>query len=341
MHDAPRPPPVARAWFTFGALLLAFVALVFVWGVFWSDFDIQVFAARSLLAGENPYHSVGPDASRHWPSPYYYPLPAAFLALPLVWLSLGVIRVVFVLAGTGVLAWIASRFGLRYAPLFLSGAFLHNVMVGQWGILLTAALLAPGLAWIVALKPNFGAVFAVARWDRRYLVWLVAPAAALMVAALLLVPSWPFDWFAAVRSEPAHSPLLFAPGGFLLLLALVRWRTFEGRLLAGLAVIPQSGLLYDALPIWLIARTQAQGWILTTLSLAALKLQGIMYGMHGLGLESVLEPDFVRRFNVFREAFAPVIIALVYLPALAIVLWNGWIARSVPPSRSVLHTPAA
>src|SRR5215207_5028160 len=39
------------------------------------DFDQLWFAARALLAGQNPYHLVGPGRSFPWEFPLFYPLP--------------------------------------------------------------------------------------------------------------------------------------------------------------------------------------------------------------------------------------------------------------------------
>ena len=35
------------------------------------DFDQVWFAARSLLAGRNPYHEIGPGLAFDWPAPLY------------------------------------------------------------------------------------------------------------------------------------------------------------------------------------------------------------------------------------------------------------------------------
>ena len=48
--------------------------------------------------------------------------------------------------------------------------------------------------------------------------------------ALVLFPSWPLDWLAAAAGSPYHLAPIQRPGGFLLLLGLLRWRAPEGRL---------------------------------------------------------------------------------------------------------------
>ena len=52
------------------------------------------------------------------------------------------------------------------------------------------------------------------------------------------------------------------------MLAVLRWRTPEGRLLLASTVIPAASLPYDHLLLWLVARTWKQAAALTALSWA-------------------------------------------------------------------------
>lgn len=47
----------------------------------------------------------------------------------------------------------------------------------------------------------------------------------------LLLPHWPVDWLDALRGAPHYAPPVQRPGGFLLLLAFLRWRQPEARML--------------------------------------------------------------------------------------------------------------
>lgn len=326
------PPFRFRVLFVVAVVLWASVLMVLIWYVlrFPGDFTQQTLAARALLEGANPYDSVGPNRPYPFSFPYYYPLPAAFFALPVAGFPLVIANFLFTLVTTGILAWGASRYRWRFLPIFASGAFVYSLAVAQWSMMLVACLLIPALAWIAAVKPNFAFAFAFARWERRYLLWLTVPALALGVIALVIMPDWPLQWLRVVRSAPdgLHSiPILFR-GGFILLLALLRWRTFEGRLLLGCSVIPQTGLLYDVLPLWLIARTQAQGWVLTGFSLIALVAHHFHSGAYFANLTNLPTADFETHFRIVVDGFSPTLLALCYLPALAVLLWNGHSSRT-------------
>jgi hypothetical protein len=99
------------------------------------------------------------------------------------------------------------------------------------------------------------------------------------------------------------------PGGIILLLALIRWRQAEGRLLAGLACVPQTIGLYESLPLFLIPRTRWQGYALAALSYAAAFGQAMLVPrLPGTTWEAV------------NAARWPFIFLLLYLPALIILL---------------------
>jgi hypothetical protein len=48
-------------------------------------------------------------------------------------------------------------------------------------------------------------------------------------------------------------PFVMRPGGFVLLLAVLRWKRPEGRWLLAMAIIPSTGNIYDALPLLVLA----------------------------------------------------------------------------------------
>jgi hypothetical protein len=95
-------------------------------------------------------------------------------------------------------------------------------------------------------------------------------------------------------------------GGPIVLLALFRWRRPEARLLAGLVCVPQTFSSYDSLIVFLAADTRRDALLLvagTTLVTLVISLLGTP--------ESYAEA--VHRFAPFR-------IALVYAPAVWIIL---------------------
>jgi len=119
-----------------------------------------------------------------------------------------------------------------------------------------------------------------------------------------------------------------SPGGILLLLALIRWRRPEGRLLAALACVPQTIGLYETLPLFLIPRTRWQGYALAGLSYVAAFGQAALVPRHpGMPLETMLAGRW------------PFVFFCLYLPALVMVLLPG--PREAPVSHGVAAESAA
>src|SRR4030095_4913505 len=85
----------------------------------------------------------------------------------------------------------------------------------------------------------------------------------------ILRPDWPGNWINTIRSGPFttqfKAPIL-TPFGFPTVLALLRWRRPEGRLLFALACVRQNGFMYDQLPLLLVPATAAQALLLSGLS---------------------------------------------------------------------------
>jgi len=107
-------------------------------------------------------------------------------------------------------------------------------------------------------------------------------------------------------------------GGPVLLLALLRWRRPEARLLLALAIVPQSILFYDQLLLWLVPATMRQSVLLSLLSVLALIL-----GERGF-------PAGAGHAEV-TAAYAPMIMALLFLPCLIMVLRRPNVSDEPPP----------
>jgi hypothetical protein len=262
--------------------------------------DFQQFwvAGRALLAGQDPYAAV--RAMWHWP--LLYPLPAVLLLLPLSVFPLDVARVLWAMVSAGLFTYAAQR---TTRPLWigvLSASFLQAIVQGQWSPLFTAGVVLPwlGAAWVA--KPTIGlALFA--GWPRRQ---ALLGGLLLVLVSLAVDPHWPIDLWQA-RGEVPHLAPVMQPGGVLLLLALLRWREPEARLLAVLACVPHSLAAYESLPLFLIPRRKWDAYALAILTYAALFLTELRLP-ENLGLGTI--PD--RRW--------PVTLVLVYLPALVMVL---------------------
>jgi hypothetical protein len=103
--------------------------------------------------------------------------------------------------------------------------------------------------FLLSVKPNVGLALWIARPTRQ----AVIGAAVLLALGLLVLPTWPRDWLNALQQQNAHLvPPVLRPFGWLLLLAGLRWRRPEGRLLLALALIPQNTLPHELVPLVLI-----------------------------------------------------------------------------------------
>lgn len=266
------------------------------WDLGAGDFTWSWRAARALLAKQNPYHTIQPLGAYPYDAPFYSPLPAALVALPFSPFPLTVAGALFVGVSAAILAWALCRDEPDRLLLFASAPYWMALRWGQWSPLLTATLLIPALAALVVVKPNLGLAVLVyrPRWQ------VVAAGAIFGIISLLILPSWPLDWFNALATNRHTLPVLTIPGCFVLL-ALLRWRDPRARLLIGLAIMPQRLLFYDQLALLLVAPT-----LRTQLALIILGWVGF------LGWQSIGGP--------YTYAAPPWVLWLCYLPALIVVL---------------------
>jgi hypothetical protein len=301
--------PRARAlkgvqWLILAMLLLAVhrVGLELTSASPGTDFDLLYHAAQHLLAGENPY----PIAREWFRYPLFYPMPAVLLAIPYSFFSVQVGRILWDLTIGGLFAFALWRTRGPYALLaLLSAAYLYALRASQTTPLLVAASLLPWLGFVLVVKPNIGLALWCARPNKR----AVLGGAAVLLLSLLILPSWPLDWFHALQEQNQHlRPPVLRPFGFLLLLGAYRWRMPEGRLLLLLALIPQNTLPHELVPLALIPANRVE------------------MGIYVVGTWFTLGPviDAARRHphalaDITAEAW-PVILAAVYLPMLFLVL---------------------
>jgi len=222
------------------------------------DFEQIWFAARAILAGNNPYRQVGPGLAVDWPFPLLYPLPAGVIGIPFAPLSIHAATVLFSVIGGALLAWALMEHG--YGTLF--GFFSMPVRAAfesvQWSPVLASAMVIAPLSLVLVAKPTVGGAIFFARPSR----WAFAGAALFGGIAFALQPGWVSDWLDAIaRNEaiwapttPYRAPITFV-GGPLVLLCLLRWRRPEARLVAAMVCVPQTLVLYEAVPLMLVPRT--------------------------------------------------------------------------------------
>ena len=255
-----------------------------------TDFSWSLHAGRELLAGRDVY--AEPSAAAMIP----YPLPAAMIGAGLAWLPMWAASGAFVGVSSALLAFGLTREGEWWRlGTFLSTPFRMAAIFPQWSPLMMAALLLPWLAPALLAKPQFLLPF-LPRLRR----WHVGAWVGLGLGSLALDATWPVRWIARLGPFIGFVPALTCP---LLLVAALRWRDEKARLFLLIACMPQQVFLYDALLLWLVPRT-ARGVIwLTSLSLIAVFL--------------------LPEVGNFIEHGAEVEIALLYIPALVIVLWQA------------------
>jgi hypothetical protein len=287
---------------------------------FWSDPQVQpsdlgqVWAAsRALLHGENPYEVVGPGRAFDWAWPLLYPLTAPLALVPLAWLPLSLTDPLFVALGFGLFAWVVTA-RRDTTPALVGLASLPGLMAlqtSQWSPLMTAAALMPSFGWVLIAKPTIGLAFFTA-----YPRWKTAIGCTLLLILSFVVwPGWVPHWLATFDSAPHIIAPVMRPGGFLVLLALLKWKRPEARLLVALALMPHTTVPYETIPLFLIPQTWLQSfalWVCAVLSYVAQAYTG---------------PYFTQLD--YWTSGAKFIVLLMYLPCTAMVLSrpNVWPAR--------------
>jgi hypothetical protein len=196
------------------------------------------------------------------------------------------------------------RDGYHRLPVFLSGSFLYAITIGQWSPLLSAAALVPALGFLLMAKPPIGLALFLLRPTKLAAITCVA----LIAVSLLVMPSWPTDWWNSTMRIRSHfnAPIL-VPGGQLLALALLRWKRAEARFLFVLSCVPHSLLPYEGVLLFLVVATLWEGLALAALSWGVLLLKASLGGE-------------LRSGDARLELFATLMVALMYLPALIMVL---------------------
>jgi hypothetical protein len=291
-----------KGWLGFGFLIvLGFrLATYQAQGELGTDFDLLYYAAIHLLAGDNPY----PIVHEWYPFPLFYPLPAVLVAVPFTILPIQAARPVFDIVSGGLFTYALWRYRGPYAVVaLLSGAYFLAAKFGQATPLVTAGALLPALGFVLAVKPNLGLALFASRPKKTTILGVVA----ILALSLMVLPSWPLEWWSALQRRNEHlvSPVL-RPFGWLLLLAALRWKTPEGRLLIVLSLVPQNSLPYELVPLALIPRNTTQMSVLVVGSWLAV-------GTLGANLDL---PDLA----AMTARIWPVMLVAVYLPMLYFVL---------------------
>jgi hypothetical protein len=268
------------------------------------DFYQPWLGAKLLLEGKNPYELIGPGREFVHEFRFFYPLTASILLLPLGFLSLPLAIGIFSGMSSGLLAFALTKDGYWRLPMLVSVPFLIAAWAGQWSILFTAVFLLPAVSFLYVAKPSVGLAYLLA--NPRLGIALVG-GVFLLVFSLFLVPEWPREWMSIISTANHMNPPLMRPGGWVALLALIRWRRPEARLIAFLSVIPQTVVWYEALPLQLAARNLREAIALAVL--ASLPLLSEAW----FGLSDGILDAYPAGWELAIFAYLPAV-ALVLLP---------------------------
>ena len=268
------------------------------WGL---DFDYFWTAGRAVWQGCDPYLAVDAairQGTLRWP--FYYPGTAAVLLAPFGALPHQLAVALFTSLGMGLLVW--SVDGWR-RWIVLSPPALEAMLLGQWSPWLTAAAGIPWLGFIWAAKPSIG-VALFAGWPSRPALY---GGIAVVILSFVVLPQWLTAWLDAVQNTGQYKAPFQRFGGFVLLLAWLRWRKPEARMLGVLTLIPHTASVYELLPLFLVPQTKRSFGVLLGLSFVATAIVYIRYPFGG-SLSGTLDARW------------PYFLVLVWLPALVMVL---------------------
>lgn len=291
-----------------------------------SDLDQILVAARALLAGENPYDAVGPGRQFEWRWPLYYPLPTLILTAPFAAFPLPVARVLFSGVGATIFGYAITRGGNYWRlPFCLGAAFLMCLWRTQWSLYLTAAYFVPFAAIFLIAKPNIALAIVAGIRSRRQVIVTILTGLLLVAVALLARADWINNWISALLTKEYVSAPISNPGGFLLLLSLLKWRRPEARVFAALVAVPQTPSFYDLVPLIVVARNMRE---VSVVSLLTSVLFCVVIGMG----KAPTYYDFTHRIEMFA-------VWIVYLPVLVMLLFRPNTFEDPPGPPAVRKSP--
>ena len=271
-----------------------------------SDFSVVWHGARLLFDGKNPYDLIGPGRPIPFGWNLHYPASTLVAAFPLALLPESFADSAFVFGSAFLLAYGALKENLNRIWIFASAAFVVNAKSGQWSALIASIYFLPLAAVFAFLKPTDGLAVLASRDSRS---WIIggAFAAGLIVVSLAILPEWPREWYSNVTGTWEFVSPVRRWGGWLLVLALLRWRSSEARLLLALALVPQVQSWYTGLLPMLVARSIRESQVLALVS--------------SLGYLLLIPLSFTsptREISAFT--IGHLMVAFCYLPALIVVL---------------------
>lgn len=204
------------------------------------------------------------------------------------WLPLPAAAILFAAVSVAALTWSFLDRWRYLLPLLVSFPMAAALVYVQWSPLLVASA---ALGWwpLLLCKPTLGLPLLMWRRPTSSKGWI-----SIGIAGGVAALSIPLGWLDNTQQHEHLVPLL-GPGGWVLLVALVRWKDPRVWLLLTLALVPQRGGM-DQLAIGLIARSPREAavwsigsWITTLTALAAgYGPSGVVIALYYLALGIVL-----------------------------------------------------
>lgn len=272
-----------------------------------SDFSVVWYASRSLADGLDPYQLVGPHLQFDLPSPVFYPAPALVAAMPFTLLPVELAGTAFVFVSAAVLAFAVTRESWYLLPLFPSLPFLTSARLGQWSIILTAAVFMPIVAVLSIAKPQASLPAIVSSTKRATWIAAIAGGILLVIVSLMLLPSWPTEWLSLIRTTEYFAPPIASIFGIPIALVLLRWKRPEAWLVFTSACLPQTWYPYNCLILLTVALTYREACGLSLLSSAGWLLTLGFFSGEWRGTQT-------------RTAMQLTMLAVGYLPVLVLIL---------------------
>jgi hypothetical protein len=270
-----------------------------------SDFSPAWYGANALIRGVNPYATFGPGLAFNYDWHLNYPATAFVAALPFGLLSEPHAAIVFSALSAGLLAFGITRETWDRSWIFFSASFVTAVRVSQWSPLMGAAFFLPALGFVLVSKPNLGLAIGASTDSTKSVRAALIVGALILLISFAMLPTWPIDWWRGVLAGESLKPPIIRPAGFLIVLALLRWRQPEARLLFALACVPQTSSWYETLLPLLVARTKREMQVMVMAS-------GLGYLMQIVLLD--------QKNEIAGNDVGMLIVVFIYLPALAIIL---------------------
>src|SRR6185437_1369207 len=267
-----------------------------------TDFAQIWHAASALVAGHDPYAAVGPGTSFPKPYPLFYPLPAVLIGTPFTALSVKMADAAFAALGAGLLLFAVLRAERHRVLVIISAPFVYATWISQWSPMLTAAALLPAFGFLLAAKPTIGAALFAYRPNVRATIGI----GVLVALSFVVQPHWVSEWRVSLKSA-GHMVIPISHGaGPLVALAILRWRRPEARLLLAMACVPQTAILYEALPLALIPGGFGEMAVFVVMSWIACE-----WWVH-TGLTLPMSAETLLSVHI--------VVLLLYLPCLVMVL---------------------